>query len=252
MNWRKVWLFVFCFGLPAVTVLGENQNVLPIFQKANAAYREGRYQESASLYESLISKEWKHASVFYNLGNAYFKQDRLGLAILHYEKAKRLNPRNREVLANLDYVRGLLEYRIEDKRNWYLKAGERLLRSYTHAELGITSLALAFLFLASWAVSLYFGEGGLWGWKRKTLLVVTLLCLALWGLKGSYENRIQDAIVLKAQSPIRYGPSYKDRIAFRLSEGMNVQVNKREGDWSRVALMNGETGWMAQEDLGVV
>ncbi len=230
----------------------ESQNSLTTFQKANAAYREGRYSESAALYESLVSKDWRNASVFYNLGNANFKQDRLGQAILYYEKARRLNPRGREIVANLNYVRGLSEFRVEDKRNWYVKAGEALLRSFTAEELGIASLVLSFLFLFLWALSLYRGGGGSWGWKRKTLFLATALCLSVWVSKGLYEKTMQGAVVLKNQAPVRYGPSYKDRVAFRLGEGMSVVVRKKEDGWNRVALVNGETGWMAEEDLGVI
>ncbi|MEK7243343.1 MAG: tetratricopeptide repeat protein [Thermodesulfobacteriota bacterium] len=61
------------------------------------------------------------AVFFYNLGNSYFKTKKIGLAILAYERARLLEPRNSDILYNLNYAKGILEYKIEDKRNWYLK-----------------------------------------------------------------------------------------------------------------------------------
>jgi tetratricopeptide (TPR) repeat protein len=252
MKRRGVLGVFFFLWLASHGVAGQDPGLPENFQKANSAYREGKYSEAASLYESLVSKGQGNASVFYNLGNAYFKQNRLGKAILSYEKARRFDPRNREILANLGYVKGLLEFRIEDRRNWYLRAGETLLRSFTEPEIGIASLGLSFLFLLVWGVSLYGGNGGPWGWKRRTLFWGALFCLSLWGSKIVYDRTVQEAVVLKNQAAVRYGPSYKDRVAFRLGEGMSVQVNKTEGDWSRVMLRNRETGWMAREDLGTI
>lgn len=224
-----------------------------IFREANSAYRTGNYSKASSLYESLTQKEeGRKAGVFYNLGNAHFKEGHLGLAILNYEKAKRLRPRDPDISANLKYARSLLEYQIEDKRNWYLKVAEALLGSFTEREIGIINLTLGLLFWTAWLVCLYFRPPSVWGWKRKTLLVLMLVSLSLWVLKGVDERQLPEAIVLKAEAPVRYGPSYKDRMAFRLGEGMKVRIHKKEGEWSRVVLVNGETGWMFHEDMAEV
>lgn len=223
-----------------------------LFKKANAAYRNGDYTAATSGYESLIMRNWKNANVYYNLGNVYFKEKRLGQAILNYEKARRQDPRDRDISANLAYVRGLLEYRVEDKRNWYLKAGEAILASFTSREIGIVSLLLGLLFWISWGISLYLHPNSAWGWKRKALLGVTLVCVSLWVLRGWHDVTFEEAIAIKPQAAVRYGPSPKDQVAFRLGEGIKVRIKNRQGEWSRVVLANGETGWMNQEDVGIV
>ncbi|MBI4115415.1 MAG: tetratricopeptide repeat protein [Candidatus Omnitrophica bacterium] len=222
------------------------------FREASLAYRGGDYSKATSLYESLVAKSSESADVFYNLGNAYFKQEHLGRAILNYEKARRLTPRDRDILTNLEYVRGLLEYKIEDKRNWYFRTVDFLLGFFTQKELGIVSLSFGFLFWISWGFSLYRTPDSGWGWRRKTLLVVTALFLSLWVMKSMHDVTVQEAIVLKSQAAVRYGPSFKDQVAFRLGEGMKVRIQKKAEDWNRVVLPNGETGWMSQEELGEI
>jgi tetratricopeptide (TPR) repeat protein len=250
-NLRGIVLVFLFFSLKTLAAEGP-ESAESIFQKGNAAYRAGEYAEAALLYESLVSKNWKNAAVFYNLGNASFKQKHPGRAILNYERARRFSPRDRDVLANLAFVSGLLEYRVEDKRNWYLRMGEAALTTFTREEIGILTLAFSLLFLAGWAIPLYLRPATLWGWKRKTLLVLTLTCLGLWLSKGFHEGIVKEGVTLKSQATVRYGPSHKDQVALRLGEGIKVRVKKTSGEWSRVVLTNGETGWMHQEELGIV
>lgn len=244
--------FIFFVLVIAGSAGAETRNPAFLFEKANASYRGGDYIEAVSRYEDLVRQGKGNAEVYYNLGNSHFKQKQIGPAILNYERAKRLSPRDRDIRANLDYVKGLVEYRIEDKRNWYLRALDIVLESFTAREAGIASLALGVLFWLSWAYSLYFRSHSVWGWRRKTLLVLTLCLFGLWILKGTREAIIQEAIVFKDQATVRYGPSYKDKVAFKLGEGMKVRLKQKTGDWSRVVLMNGETGWMIREELGVI
>jgi len=252
MSMKQLHWFLFFALLFPPAVSGETKSPLAVFQEANGAYRGGDYSQAASLYESLAIQGAGNASIYYNLANAYFKQDRLGRAILYYEKAKRLAPRDRDISANLGHARGLLEYRIEDKRNWYAKTGEAILAYFTPLELGIASLGLGLLFWTSWAFSLYFRPASRWGWRRKALLVFTLGSLSLWFLKGIQTLTRQEAIVLKSQAAVRYGPSFKDQVALRLGEGLKVGVRKQAGEWDRIVLTNGETGWIYQEEIGVI
>ena len=59
-----------------------------VFATANQAYQGGNYRVAADGYESILkngnvfSKE-----LFYNLGNAYFRLNQIGLSVLNYERA---------------------------------------------------------------------------------------------------------------------------------------------------------------------
>mgnify|MGYP002619716998 CR=1 FL=1 len=71
------------------------------FEAANQQYAAGNYADAAALYRTIIddagagiSKDY--AVVYYNLGNAYFKQGELAQSILAYERALRLRPTDRK------------------------------------------------------------------------------------------------------------------------------------------------------------
>lgn len=249
-GWRVIWLALF-FGV-STGVLAVSQDPAEIFRQANAAYRGGSYDQAISLYRSLLKQGFDKATAYYNLGNCYFKEKRLGPAILHYEKARQLKPRDRDILANLRHANGLLEYRVENKRNWYLKAGDLVMRSFTQKEAGGATLAAGMIFWASWGVLLYFRSGAPWGWRLKILFIILCVVSSAWILKGTYDFQMREAVVLKTQASVRYGPSYKDQVAFRLSEGMKVRLQKEADQWVRAALPNGETGWIPEEEIGVI
>src|SRR3954468_3399935 len=75
------------------------------FEKANAAYSEGRFEEAATGYESLIREGKSHANLFYDLGNARYRLGDFGKAILNYQRPLPLEPRHPEADANLRLAR---------------------------------------------------------------------------------------------------------------------------------------------------
>ena len=93
---KGVWccLLLFCAQLSFAAPADD-------FKAANKLYDAGKFAEAAAAYEKL---EPKTAHVFYNLGNAWFRDGKLGLAILNYERARRLAPRDPDILANLKFA----------------------------------------------------------------------------------------------------------------------------------------------------
>src|SRR2546430_15369512 len=75
------------------------------FAKANQAYTEARFQEAAEGYENLIQSDQWNATLFHDLGNAYYRLGNFGKAILNYERALALDPRQPEADAKLRLAR---------------------------------------------------------------------------------------------------------------------------------------------------
>lgn len=229
-------------------VAGEREG----FQEANTSYRTGDYAKAASLYEDLIRREPFVAAYYYNLGNADVRLGKLSAAILNYEKALLLDPRNEDIRRNLSHARDLLEYRVEDGRNWYLKATGAVLRYMTQREAMLGVLIVVFVFLLSGIFHLLGGHGVFWNAPRKFVFV--LLILTGFVALGKHVQRdwMRDAIVMQKECEARYGPSEHDQVAFRLGEGISVFVMDRREDWSRILLTNGESGWVKNSEIAEV
>lgn len=222
------------------------------FQAANRAYQLGNYDHAAEGYLELTQKYPTVPEFYYNLGNAFYRQGRPGQAILAYRRAQLFAPRDRDVLNNLKYVQGVLEYRIEDKRNWYLKFAEAILRRFTERETYLLLGMAYFLFITGWVYVLFFRRGAPWGWARKGLLILTGV-FALLVVAKNFETRIfRNAIVIANHADVRYGPAETNQVALRLGEGLSVYVLEKRKDWSRILLLNGETGWVKNAEIAEV
>ncbi len=69
-------------------------------QRAAEAYQAEKFAEATQAYQELVTVGVKNSDIFYNLGNAYFKQGDLGRAIVNYRRAKLLAPRGHRPKTN--------------------------------------------------------------------------------------------------------------------------------------------------------
>lgn len=75
------------------------------FDDANRKFAAGDFAGAAETYERLLDQEGPRAAVFYNLGNSYQKLGKFGPAILAYERARLITPRDPDLRANLALAR---------------------------------------------------------------------------------------------------------------------------------------------------
>ncbi len=75
------------------------------FFEANQAYKNHQFQQAIDGYLHLIENGPENGQVYYNLGNAYFRRGDLGRAILSYERARLLIPRDGDLVFNLSHAR---------------------------------------------------------------------------------------------------------------------------------------------------
>src|SRR6266699_3354761 len=81
------------------------------FEKANTLYQKKQYKEAAGTYEAIRKEGYSSYQLFFNLGNALYRQNDVPAAILNYERAKRLAPSDEDVQYNLQ----LANLKITDK-----------------------------------------------------------------------------------------------------------------------------------------
>ena len=75
-------------------------------QQADSAYAADNFSLAERLYRESIAAEGTSSTICYNLGNAYYRQGNLGMAIVNYERALKLDPTNKDARINLDFVKG--------------------------------------------------------------------------------------------------------------------------------------------------
>lgn len=226
--------------------------------RGNQLYEDGDYQGAVAQYEKVLDYGLRNAAVHYNLGNAWYKLGRPGRAILHYERALRLDPGDDDARRNLAYVRGRTIDRVADGgENIYL----RLLHRFRDA---LTLDQAAFAFLGAWlllsaAVFLrIIGNGALRGTARGRTIFYTalfaLLVMAASGLQyGLHWRQVTDdstAIVTAEKVDVTSAPSGDAKLVTPVHEGLKVRVIEAREGWLRIVIPGvGLGGWVPDDQL---
>ena len=215
------------------------------FDAANAAYADGRYDEAATLYQALLDEE-PNAQLYYNLGNAQFKQGELAQAILAYERSLRLDPRNKDAQYNLVFAQSRITDAITEQ-DFFLSAWARAIRNnlseYTWF---VLSVALFLLALAGLLLFLL----GRQPWLRKTAFHtawVALLCSLVTGLNAASlhqrDTLRNEAIITQGVVNAKSSPDRSGTDLFTLHEGTKVTIRETLGEWGNIRVGNNE-GWI--------
>jgi tetratricopeptide (TPR) repeat protein len=210
------------------------------FAQANQAYSEGRFQEAVDGYQSLVSSGRWSANLFYDLGNAWFRQGDFGKAILNYERALALDPQHPEATANLRLARDEARA-LELRKNWI----ERYVAMGTPGQYTVLA-AVAFwsvLFGATWLFFSPRRSGGRIALIACTAAVCGLSIFALYTLENGPQGRAL-AIVIGQDIEARLATADNASSVLALPAGSEIKVLSERGDWIYAALPNAQRGWI--------
>ena len=102
---NKKIFFIFLLVVLSLPILCYgNQDYENKFKEGNSLYEKGDYRGAEKLYEDLIKSGVVNSALYYNAGNASFKTGSTGKAILYYERALRIAPRDEDIKQNLRYI----------------------------------------------------------------------------------------------------------------------------------------------------
>lgn len=222
-----------------------------LFADANAQYAEGNYAEAATQYEQIL-QEQPTPEVYYNLGNAYFKQGELAQSILAYERALRLKPSFKDAKHNLQFAQSRIIDNIEDTQSFFLSNWLKAIRNALSQRVWMVGsiilfiMALVGFFLFAFSQTL---------WLRKTAfycsvvaLVVSVMACANAGSLYQRDTQRSEAIITQGIVNAKSSPDRSGNDLFTVHEGTKVEIHEVIGDWCCVHVGN-NIGWMPLEYL---
>ena len=220
------------------------------FDAANAAYADGRYEEAAAGYEALLA-ESENATLYYNLGNAYFKQGELAQAILNYERALRLQPNHKDAKYNLKFAQSRITDNIVEQ-DFFLSTWVRTVRNQLRERTWLT-LSICLFILGLIGVLLFLL--GRETWIRKTAFHTVWLALLFALSSGlnaaSLHNRDtlrEEAIITQGVVNAKSSPDRSGTDLFTVHEGTKVTIRETLGEWCNIRVGNNE-GWIKQQNM---
>lgn len=223
-----------------------------IFRRASTLYEQGNYEKAIGLYEDVLDAGDESGNVYYNIGNCHFKAGSLGKALLYYERARRLIPRDADCAANYAYARSLVEKpQMQRKAPFWRRALDYAFGSFTIDEL---TLMAAFFFCAALVLSGLFVSKRLSARGYMYVLVPTAILFAFVVVTvGMRVHALgKEAIVISEETDVRFGPFDEATVHFSVYEGMRLRVIEKKGSWYKVERSDGTVGWVLKETLEII
>ncbi len=248
--------FKLLFLLLLLTGISPASQVDELMKQGNDFYQNKNYEQAVQSYEKLISEGYEGVSLFYNLGNAYYREGKIGYAILNYEKALRLSPNDDDVRHNLAIANTKTLDRIDTLPEFFLFRWWESLLSFFSLQ-GWTYFSYVLYIFSLIAFGIYFFTknpqiqrysffGGL------ILISFFILSVVILSVNLNRELNVKHGIVIEPAVSAKLSPDTKSNDAFVIHEGLKVQLEDKVDNWVKIRLNDGKIGWLPETDVAKI
>lgn len=227
-----------------------------LFKAGNEAYSKGDFAAAQKAYREIVELGIRNSRVYYNLGNACFRRNEIGNAILYYEKALRLQPGDVDARENLHFASLRIRDRIPPDSTplliTLLSRGLTLMSLEQVTRIFLVTYLAAMAVLAVW-ISLRRTRWSILVGGMAGILLLSALAAGGWMvLQAQARNATDEAIVLLDKLDVYSGPGSDNTLLASVHEGTKVRIHARRYEWTQVTLPDGRSGWLRGEALGVI
>jgi tetratricopeptide (TPR) repeat protein len=229
------------------------QNVDTLFVSANELYRNGAFEEAIKKYKKIESQEMVSSELYLNLGNAYYRLNKVGPTIFYYEKALKLDPLNVDVKNNLVFAKRLALDNIEEvPKTVFQKFNNNYLQKLSYNEWAIVAVVFSFS-TSIFFLFFYFGYSS--GKKRVYFttsgisLILLIFSVFITYSQYSLTKKNKEAIVFVQKTEVRNAPTLNSEEIFTLHEGTKVIVLDAIDNWKKIKLVDGKQGWIIADEI---
>lgn len=227
-----------------------------LLKKGNTEYQNKLYEQAITDYEEIIRSGYEGLSVYYNLGNSYYRTGNIGMAILNYERALKLEPNDEDVLHNLAVANALIADRIEPLPKLFIfEWFDGLVDLFSLSAWTFITYFFYLLLLSS--IALYFFSGkfkfqriSFFAGIGSAALMLTFALILF--VKANKEMNESYAVVISSAVTVKTSPDSQSSDAFIIHEGLKIKLEDEIAGWCKIKLSDGKLGWMSKESLAVI
>ena len=250
MNVRQS--IIFFLALTGLFVSVSAQTATDEFDRGNALYRDGKFEQAAGAYEVILRQGVTTPAIYFNLGNSYYRMGRTAQTILAYERALRLRPNDPDIRHNLALVNLKTLDRIEPLPELFFIDWLRTISSYVPLHTTIWLFAFGWLLMFGSLAALYLvtNFNALRFLRPVTIIsMVALIPISVLLVTQFADSRNRnDAIVTATVATAKTSPDSQSLDAFVIHEGLKVKLSDSVGDWLKIVLADGKVGWILSQD----
>ena len=218
------------------------------FEKGNTLYQKGDYQNAIASYESIVKSGQESAEVYFNLGNCYYRLNKVAPAVYNFEKALLLNPCDSEIQNNLAFAKKMaIDEITETPKVGFSKIIADFTSSFHYDTWAWIAILFSVLFLIGFVVYYFSNSTTL---KRVFFsgMILFMLFLMVSIFSGFYEkNRVNNdrpAIVFADVISVKSEPNASAQDAFTLHAGTKVTILEELGNYKKIQLADLKEGWI--------
>lgn len=248
---RKIFFVIFIQCM-TWNVFAQNETI----RNAETAYTQEDYNKAIELYEEVLNTYGASAEIYYNLGNAYYKANRIAPAILNYERALLLDPGDADIRFNLQMANQKTVDKIEPIGEFFLVKWFHAVQDMGSADSWAFLGIVCFLLLIFCLLLFFFSR---WIRMKKVGFYCGIVCLILVIFTnifaGNQKNEIVNrshAIVFSPTVTVKSSPDNSGTDLFILHEGTKVSIKSTLGEWKEIELEDGNVGWMPGKDIEII
>ncbi len=229
------------------------QNLDNLFSTANDFYKKEQFEKAIESYHQIEKKGMISVALYYNLGNSYYKLNKVGPSIFYFEKALKLDPTNEDVQNNLIFAKRLsLDAIQEMPKNLFERFNINYLQKLSYNQWAIVSvifsclasiLFLLFYFSISPAIKRTF-----FGLSVFSFLLLIISFTITYNQFLFFKNN-KEAIVFAETSTVKNAPTSNSEEVFILHEGTKVIVLDVLDNWKKIKLADGKQGWILSKEI---
>ena len=253
MNKVKILLFVVMIFPQLINAKVEPQNLM---QQANSLYKEGQYQNAVDLYNEILDSGYESEAVFFNLGNAYFRLDNLGYAIVNYEKALKLAPDDEDINYNLLIANARTVDKIKELPKLFIvEWWEVLVTSLSINNWLVITVFFYYILLLTIAgyflIRKFRLQRFLAYWGIANIIIVILLSGLLFA-RINREASTDYGVLLESTITVKQSPNEKSSDVFVIHEGIKFAIEDRLDNWAKIKLADGKVGWLPENTFAKI
>lgn len=246
--------FLFIFILATQLLSGQTEEEL--FDKANELYKLEQFETALKTYNKIDSLGVISTELFYNIGNCYYKLNKVAPAIYNYEKALLIDPLNEDARNNLVFARRLTIDNIEElPKSVFQKLDEAVVKKLSYDQWAVLSVSLSILGSILFLFFYFSYQSG----KKRLFFVSSMICFLLLILTISFAFKEYDyaqthieAIIYSEEIQIKNAPTSNSEDIFALHEGTKVIVLDSVDNWKKIKIADGKVGWILSSNLKIL
>lgn len=251
MKTAFILLIIICAGLQ-----GMSQSNDELAGQARKAYTAGHYPEAIQLYEKILKSDNESAVLYYNLGNAYFRNNEIPSSILYYEKALKLEPNQEDIRHNLNVANSRITDKVEVVPElFYKRWWKAFMDTLSIDTIGIVLILLVTLALLSTSIYLFSKSlpvRKIAFWCGVFLYSFLLISFLAARQKEHHLKFHHEAIVFTPTVTVKSSPDVSSADLFVIHEGIKVVLLDQIGDWQEIRIANGSVGWLKNSDIRLI